>query len=65
MTAQKISVMYPKPRYTVEDCLVLLGESRDRFYAKVRSGRYQMLKDGRRSYMTHQALEDAAKGDSK
>lgn len=57
-------ILYPKPRYPVPECLVLLGESRDRYYAKVRSGRYNVTKDGRRTYMTHAQLLDAAQGDS-
>ena len=55
--------IYPKPRYSVDECLVLLSESRKRFYQKVSSGRYQIAKDGARSYMTHTALLDAAEGD--
>ena len=58
-------IIFPKPRYTVAECLVLLSESRDRFYGKVRSGRYQIIKDGRRTYMTHTQLEDAALGEDK
>ena len=57
-------ILYPKPRYSVTECLVLLGESRDRYYAKVRSGRYQITKDGRRTYMTHPQLLDAARGEA-
>lgn len=56
---------YPKPRYSVDQCLVLLGESRKRFYAKVATGRYSITKDGRRSYMTHEQLLDAAEGDDR
>ena len=56
-------VIYPKPRYSVSECLVLLAESRKRFYAKVRTGRYKLTKDGSRSYMLHENLIDAAKGD--
>ena len=55
--------IYPKPRYSVPDCLILLGESRKTFYSKVKSGRYLLTKDGSRSYMTHAALLDAAEGD--
>ena len=56
-------ILYPKPRYPVPECLILLSESRDRYYAKVRSGRYAVTKDGRRTYMTHEQLLDAAMGD--
>lgn len=65
MTAQirAPEIIFPKPRYTVPECLVLLGESRDRFYGKVKSGRYMIIKDGRRTYMLHQQLEQAALGD--
>ena len=55
--------IFPKPRYTIPDCLMLLGESRRRFYEKVKTGRYQITKDGSRSYMTHENLLDAAEGD--
>ena len=57
------AIIYPKPRYTVPECLALLGESRKRFYAKVKAGRYQITKDGRRSYMLHDELLRAAQGD--
>ena len=56
-------IIFPKPRYTVPECLILLGESRDRFYGKVRSGRYLIIKDGRRTYMLHEQLLGAAQGD--
>ena len=56
--------IYPKPRYSVEECLALLSESRKRFYVKVRSGRYRVTKDGVRTYMTHDQLLDAAQGDA-
>jgi len=59
------NIIFPKPRYAVEECLVLLGESRKRFYEKVNTGRYTLTKDGRRSYMTHENLLDAATGDSR
>ena len=52
-----------KPRYTIDECLFLLGESRARFYAKVRTGRYSVTKDGKRTYMTVEQLHDAAQGD--
>ncbi len=58
------NVIYPKPRYSVHDCLALLDESRERFYAKVRSGRYRVIKDGRRTYMLHDDLENAARGEA-
>ena len=56
-------IIYPKPRYSIEECLLLLSISRKRFYEQVRSGRYLITKDGRRSYMTHSQLLDAAEGD--
>lgn len=56
--------IYPKPRYNVPECLVLLDEGRKTFYAKVKTGRYRLTKDGTRSYMTHAQLLDAAQGDA-
>lgn len=56
--------IYPKPRYNVSECLILLDETRKTFYAKVKSSRYQITKDGSRTYMTHEQLLDAAKGDN-
>ena len=56
--------IYPKPRYTIPECLMLLGETRKTFYAKVKRGRYRLRKDGSRSYMLHEDLLDAAKGDA-
>ena len=60
---EKLPVQYPKPRYSVNECLALLDESRRRFYQKVKSGRYRLIKDGGRSYLTHADLLDAAEGD--
>ncbi len=54
---------YPKPRYSVAECLLLLGEGRKRFYSKVKAGQYHLTKDGRRSYMLHEDLMRAAEGD--
>lgn len=62
--ATKKPVVYPSPRYTVAECLVLLKECNETFYAKVRSGRYQTISDGRRRYMLHEQLLAAAQGDS-
>ena len=59
----KSIVQYPKPRYSVNECLALLDESRKRFYDKVASGRYRLTKDGGRSYLLHADLLDAAEGD--
>lgn len=56
--------IYPKPRYNVSECLILLDETRKTFYAKVKSGRYRLTKDGSRSYMTHDELLRAAEGDN-
>jgi len=61
---QQADIIYPKPRYSVQDCLVLLGESRKRFYQKVAEGRYRLVRDGRRRYMLHEELLEAAKGDA-
>ena len=54
---------YPKPRYSIPECLILLNETRKTFYKKVKSGRYSITKDGSRSYLTHAQLLDAAEGD--
>ena len=56
--------IYPKPRYNINECLVLLDEGRKTFYTKVKTGRYRLTKDGARSYMTHDQLLDAALGDT-
>ena len=58
-------LVYPAPRYSVGECLVLLKECNETFYVKVRSGRYKTILDGRRRYMTHAQLLDAAQGDSR
>ena len=55
--------IYPKPRYPIPECLILLSETRKTFYKKVKSGRYSIKKDGSRTYMTHAQLLDAAEGD--
>ena len=55
-------MLYPKPRYPINECLVLLSISRKAFYERVRIDRYQLTRDGGRSYMTHSQLLDAAEG---
>lgn len=52
-----------KPRYSVPECLHLLGISRQHFYDSVKAKRYRIVKDGKRTFMTHQQLLDAAGGD--
>ena len=56
------NIIFPKPRYPINECLVLLSISRKAFYERVRIDRYQLTRDGGRSYMTHRQLLDAAKG---
>ena len=62
---EKLPVQFPKPRYSIDECLSLLDESRRRFYQKVKSGRYKLTRDGGRSYLLHADLLDAAEGDRK
>ena len=57
------NIIFPKPRYPINECLVLLDISRKSFYERVRGERYKLTKDGGRSYMTHRQLLDAAEGD--
>lgn len=57
-------IQYPKPRYSIEECLALLGISRKAFYLNVRKGKYPTTTDGRRRYMTHAQLLAAAEGDN-
>ncbi len=54
-----------KPRYGVPECLDLLGISRKHFYGQVKAKRYRIIKDGRRTFMTHEQLLDAAAGDGR
>ena len=49
-----------KPRYSVSECLALLGVSKGFFYGRVRSGHYQVVKDGTRTFMTYDELIRAA-----
>ena len=51
---------YWKPRYSVSECLGLLGVSRGFFYDRVRSGMYGVVKDGSRTFMTYEQLLNAA-----
>ncbi len=51
-----------KLRYSVEECLELLGVSKKHFYNQVRDGNYQVIKDGRRTFMTRRQLINASKG---
>lgn len=59
VTKQKPEV-YPKPRYPIPECLYLLDLSESAFYKRVRAGIFEILKDGRRTYMTHDQLTEAA-----
>ncbi len=52
-----------KPRYSVPESLELLGVSRWFFYDRVKNGQYRIIKDGGRTFMTHEQLLDAAQGD--
>jgi hypothetical protein len=56
---------FPKPRYSVVECLILLGVTRRTFYQRVRDGRYRITKDGKRSFQTHAQLLEAAEGDNR
>ena len=56
------NILYPKPRYPIGECLILLAISRKSFYERVRIGRYRTTKDGGRTYMTHRQLLEAAEG---
>ena len=49
-----------KPRYSISECLELLGVSRGFFYGRVRTGHYRVVKDGARTFMTHEQLLNAA-----
>jgi hypothetical protein len=64
LIAQHGHPQYPKPRYEIHECLILLAITRKVFYERVREGKYSMTKDGGRSYMTHAQLLAAAEGDN-
>lgn len=49
-------------RFTVEQCLATLVISRGHFYKRVRDGMYQITKDGRRTFMTREQLDNAILG---
>lgn len=51
-----------KLRYPVTECLSILGVSRKHFYAQVKAGRYVVVKDGSRVFMTKDQLMAAAAG---
>lgn len=52
-----------KLRYGLEECLEQLGVSRATFFRRVKDGRYQVTKDGGRTFMSHEQLVAAAGGD--
>ena len=52
-----------KLRYSVNDCLCILGVSRKHFYAQLKAGVYKTVTDGKRRYMTHEQLLEAVHGD--
>lgn len=54
-----------KLRYSVKDCIELLGISRKHFYERVKTGRYKTITDGKRRFMTHEQLMAAVQGDPK
>lgn len=56
--------VFPAPRYEIPACLILLGVTRKTFYKRVGDDKYQLTKDGGRSYMTHAQLLAAAEGDN-
>lgn len=49
-------------RFTVSQCLGVLGVSRGHFYKQVKAGVYQVIKDGRRTFMTREQLDNAIQG---
>ena len=53
-----------KIRYSVTECLAMLGVSRKTFYDRVRAGKYETITDGRRRFMTQEQLIAASKGDT-
>ena len=52
-----------KARYSVTECLDLLGISRAHFYRQVKAGRYQVVRDRGRTFMTVAQVQAAARGD--
>ncbi len=51
-----------KLRYSVTECLEVLGISRKHFYAQLRAGVYETIRDGNRRFMTRDQLMAAAAG---
>ena len=52
-----------KLRYSVTECLSMLGISRAHFYRQVKAGRYLVVRDQGRTFMTAEQLQAAARGD--
>ena len=52
-----------KARYSIAESIQILGISRTHFYRQVKKGKYQVIHDGGRTFMTAEQLEDAVKGD--
>jgi len=52
-----------KLRYPLSECLEHLGISRATFNRRVEAGQYQIIRDGKRLFMSHEQLVEAAKGD--
>ena len=52
-----------KLRYSVVDCVNQLGISRATFDRRVLDGKYRVIRDGSRVFMSHAQLVAAAAGD--
>jgi len=52
-----------KLRYSVSECLKQLGISRATFDRRVLDGKYQVIRDGNRVFMSYAQLVEAAAGD--
>jgi len=50
-------------RYSVTECLKMLGVSRAHFYRQVKAGRYEVVRDRGRTFMTVEQLQAAIRGD--
>ena len=51
-------------RYNLADCLRLLGVSRATFYRRVQAGKYKVIKDGSKTFMSPEQLKEAGAGDN-
>jgi len=58
-----MALVEEKPRYSVVECLKMLGVSRAHFYRQVKAGNYSVVRDRGRTFMTADQVRAAVHGE--